>query len=134
MSAKVSLMLALIGVLFLVALPSVVSAQCGDITSSCYTCHAQTHPVLGTTEWHSVFGHRYACWYCHGGNDTAQTKEQAHVGLVQNPLQDPYTSCYACHPGDYLQRAAWLANVMGTPISYPALPFHHGGPVASIAQ
>ena len=122
---KRSLILALIGIsLFAVLLAGwsiripEARAQCGDIRSSCYKCHQETDPVCGTTAWHSEFSHRYACWSCHGGNDTAQDKEQAHMGLVANPLADAYTSCYYCHPDDYQQLAAQYAQSLGMTASY----------------
>lgn len=101
-------------------LPPAARAQCGPITSACYTCHSQTDPVNGTTPWHSVFGHRYACWNCHGGNDVAQDQALAHVGMVRNPLEDAYTSCYACHPEDYQQRAAQYDQLLGSSMSSAA--------------
>ncbi len=125
MSKKLSLTVALVSLLVLflmlalwIARPSVARAQCGDITSTCYKCHQEVHPVCGTTEWHSVYGHRYACWNCHGGNDTAQDKEQAHVGLVVNPLAEAYTSCYTCHPDNYQQLAQRFAQEIGVPVSF----------------
>ncbi|CAG0943569.1 hypothetical protein ANRL1_01392 [Anaerolineae bacterium] len=97
--------------------PSVTSAQCGSIESSCVKCHQSTHPVCGTTEWHSEYGHRYGCWNCHGGNDTAQDKELAHVSLVRHPLEDAYASCYVCHPEDYKQLAERFAKTLGVTVS-----------------
>jgi hypothetical protein len=99
------------------ALPTAALAQCGDIKSSCYSCHQEIHPVCGKTEWHSVYGHRYACWNCHGGNDTARDKELAHVGLVLHPLEDTYTSCYACHAEGYQQLAERFAKEIGVTVS-----------------
>ena len=110
--------LVLILVTVWLTLPPVTGAQCGSIESSCVKCHQETHPVYGTTEWHSEYGHRYACWNCHGGNDTAQDKELAHVGLVQDPLEDAYTSCYACHPENYKQLAERYAKTLGVAVSF----------------
>jgi hypothetical protein len=94
--------------------PIVARAQCGTIESSCYACHAKTNAGGSVAEWHTTFGHRYACWSCHGGNDTAPDKDQAHVGMVLNPLDDAYTNCYFCHPADYQQRAQQLTQMLGT--------------------
>jgi hypothetical protein len=115
-----------------VAVPSAAQAQCGDIKSSCYTCHLETHPVCGTTEWHSEYGHRYACWNCHGGNDTARDKELAHVGLVQHPLEDAYTSCHACHAEEYQQLAERFAKSLGVRVSSREPAPHSGDPLASV--
>lgn len=135
---KVSSMLTL-GMLVLAALiainaamPPPAQAQCGDTQSSCYLCHLETHPVCGTTEWHSIYGHRYACWNCHGGNDTAQTKELAHVGLVRNPLQDAYTSCYPCHAEGYQALAERFAKTIGVTVSTHAPLSRTVAPAGSI--
>lgn len=40
-------------------------------------------------------------------------KDQAHVGMMRNPLDDTYLSCHQCHPDDYRQRAEQFAVVLG---------------------
>ena len=46
-------------------------------------------------------------------------KDQAHVGVMRNPLGDTYLSCHQCHPDDYQQRAEKFAVVLGvTPQSH----------------
>jgi hypothetical protein len=90
------------------------SSGCSSVTeSSCCTCHAQTHPVLITTEWHAIHARQDCCWNCHGGNNRAQDKDQAHAGMVSNPLDDIYLSCHQCHPNDYQQRADRFAVALG---------------------
>ena len=121
MSTRITLTSALMRFLALIALwmfmPTAAHAQCGDIKSSCYKCHQETHPVCGKTEWHSEYGHRYTCWNCHGGNDVAPDKEQAHIGLVRHPLEDAFTSCYPCHPENYQQLAERFARTLGVTVS-----------------
>lgn len=107
-------------------MPSTASAQCGSIESFCARCHQTTHPVCDHTAWHSEYGHRNACWSCHEGNDTAQDKELAHVGLVRNPLDDAYLSCYVCHPDNYQQLAQRYAQSLGMTVS-----FHQSSPPSS---
>lgn len=100
--------------------PSPVSAQCGvnPPRSSCITCHEIQAPVYENGEWHGVHGRKDCCTNCHGGNCSAEEKEQAHVGMIPNPLEDIYTNCHACHPDDYPQRAAIFAAELGiTPSS-----------------
>jgi hypothetical protein len=88
-----------------------VLAQCGNPVSSCVTCHEKQMPVYANGEWHTIHGRKDACANCHGGNIFAIEKEQAHVGLVSNPLSDIYVSCHQCHP-DYTERAARFATVL----------------------
>ena len=124
MSTRITFALALIGLgtwVVLIALwllvPTSAYAQCGDIESSCYKCHQATHPVCGKSEWHSEYGHRYACWNCHGGNDKAQDKELAHVSLVRHPLEEAYTSCYPCHAENYRELAERFAKTLSVTVS-----------------
>lgn len=104
----VSLVMLAIG---LVALffPQAVVAQCDDQKPSCCTCHATAHPVVDQGEWHSIHARKECCRSCHGGNDQAQDKETAHVGMTLHPLDDTYTACHQCHPDDYRQRAEVFA-------------------------
>ena len=97
--------------------PLMTNAQCESIESTCVKCHQETHSVNGTTEWHSEYGHRNTCWNCHGGNDTAQDKDFAHVGLVRHPLEDTYASCYVCHPENYRKLAERYAKTLGVTVS-----------------
>lgn len=104
--------LILTGVGLLIA-PQSAEAQCsGDQQSACCACHAETHPVANQGEWHVEHVGRDCCWYCHGGNTQATDKDEAHVGVVRQPLDDAYLSCHSCHPDDYRDRAAKFAVVL----------------------
>ena len=86
--------------------------------SSCITCHAQVDPVADKGEWHVIHARNDFCRNCHGGDDRTMDKEQAHAGLMPNPLDDTYLSCHACHT-DYQQRAEKFAVILGvTPQSH----------------
>jgi hypothetical protein len=86
--------------------------------SSCMTCHAQVDPIGDKGEWHILHARNDICRNCHGGDDRTMDKDQAHVGMLPNPLDDTYLSCHACHT-DYQQRAARFAAVLGvTPQSH----------------
>jgi hypothetical protein len=112
-----SLVMLAIGLVVLF-MPQAASAQCDDQKPSCCTCHATAHPVVDQGEWHTIHARKECCRACHGGNDQAQDKETAHVGIVLNPLTDTYTSCHACHPTDYRQRAEVFAVALHvTPMS-----------------
>ena len=112
-----SLVMLAIGLVVLF-MPQAAVAQCEDQKPSCCTCHATAHPVLEQGEWHAIHARKECCRSCHGGNDQAQDKETAHVGIVLNPLTDTFTSCHQCHPDDYRQRAERFAVVLHvTPMS-----------------
>ena len=86
--------------------------------SSCLTCHAQTDPIADRGEWHVIHARNDFCRNCHGGDDRTMDKDQAHVGMLANPLDDTYLSCHACHI-DYQQRAEKFAVILGvTPQSH----------------
>ena len=106
--------------------PTVVRAQSGSVPdssgcsyppeSSCSTCHTQVGPLQG--EWHTIHARNDICRNCHGGDDRTMDKDQAHVGMMSNPLDDTYLSCHACHT-DYQQRAEKFAVMLGvTPQSH----------------
>jgi len=106
-----SLITLAIGLLMLFA-PQAAVAQCEDQKPSCCTCHATAHPVTDQGEWHVIHARKECCRACHGGNDQAQDKDTAHVGIVLNPLTDTYTACHQCHPDDYGQRAQVFAAAL----------------------
>jgi hypothetical protein len=103
-----SLVMLAIGLVVLF-MPQAAVAQCNDQKPSCCTCHATAHPVTDQGAWHTIHARKECCRACHGGNDQAQDKETAHVGIVLNPLTDTYTACHQCHPDDYRQRAEVFA-------------------------
>jgi hypothetical protein len=80
------------------------------------------HPVVEQGEWHTIHARKECCRACHGGNDQAQDKETAHVGMTLHPLQDTYLACHQCHPDDYRQRAVVFAMALNvTPQSSESL-------------
>jgi hypothetical protein len=103
-----SLVMLAIGLVVLF-MPQAAVAQCNDQQPSCCTCHATAHPVTDQGAWHTIHARKECCRACHGGNDQAQDKETAHVGMTLHPLDDTYTACHQCHPDDYRQRAEVFA-------------------------
>ena len=75
-----SLVMLAIGLVVLF-MPQAAVAQCEDTKPSCCTCHATAHPVTDQGEWHTIHARKECCRACHGGNDQAQDKETAHVGM-----------------------------------------------------
>ena len=91
-----------------------VRADCGGTpSSSCTTCHAQEDPVSEKGEWHIIHASKDICINCHGGNGTTMNKDLAHENLTAHPLDDIYTDCHSCHPGDYDLRSAIFASTLG---------------------
>jgi hypothetical protein len=121
-----SLIMLAIGLIVLCAPPAVV-AQCEDPQPSCCACHATAHPVTTEGEWHAIHARKECCRACHGGNDRADDKEAAHVGMTLHPLQDTYLACHQCHPDDYQQRAEVFAVALhmtpqsSEPTAHPAV-------------
>jgi hypothetical protein len=52
--------------------------------------------VLVSADFENTVHGRSSCIDCHGGQQSAE-KEQAHVGLVAKPTEDPQQQCGACH-------------------------------------
>jgi hypothetical protein len=130
MSRKWLVSLIFIGVLCLASgvfiwamTPTPVAAQCGSNpppNSSCFTCHVEDNPVNEIGEWHGVHSNSDCCAKCHGGNCATMDEDQAHLGVVTNPLSDIYTNCHSCHPDDYLLRAEVFARDLG--VTYASSP------------
>ena len=127
--AKVLLLAA--GVALWARLPTTAHAQCGDNPpdSSCVTCHEIKDPIYGEGEWHIIHAREDCCTNCHGGNCGAMDKDLAHEGLEARPLEDIYTNCYPCHPGDYEAYATRYGALLGvtpasrtTPTAVPVAP------------
>jgi hypothetical protein len=99
-------------------------AQCDDPPppSNCYQCHEQEYPVFEEGEWHDIHARKDACWQCHGGNTSATTAEQAHQGVIANPLMDIQMDCYPCHPSDYQGRAQRFGALLGISIEDQSSP------------
>ena len=111
--------------------PAPAQAQCGDVPpdSACLTCHEKEAPVNAQGEWHAIHAAKDTCADCHGGNCMAVDKDQAHQGLVLQPLEDIYTDCYHCHPNDYQEKASRFGLTLGvnpgsrpTPTAVPVGP------------
>ena len=106
-----------IGLVVLFA-PQAAVAQCEDPQPSCCACHATAHPVTDQGEWHTIHARKECCRACHGGNDRADDKDTAHIGMTLHPLDDTYLACHQCHPDDYRQRAEVFAVALNiTPAS-----------------
>jgi hypothetical protein len=109
----------LAGLLALLAMAAAPArAQCENPQPiSCVNCHAEQFQGIGFGGWHKIHGAKQWCVNCHGGNGSATNKDQAHEGLVSNPLSDIYTSCHQCHL-DYQEVAAqYAATLQITPSS-----------------
>ncbi len=112
--------------------PSPAQAQCGDIPphSSCITCHESESPVNMQEAWHATHATKDCCASCHAGNCMVADKDLAHQGLVAQPLEDVYTSCYHCHPNDYQEKAEGYALALGVnPGSRPTPTVVPAGPI-----
>ena len=103
-----------------------VIAQAGS--SSCQTCHeAQAQkPVANSGQWHTQHAN-VSCQTCHAGDPQAADQQQAHIGVIRNPLIQAEARCSLCHEGDYVARVATYtpllptatATVAATPTSTP---------------
>ncbi len=104
------------GVFLATATPA--SAQCGSQASSCKNCHEVQGemPVNNDgTSWHQSHAFGDFCYICHGGNQQATDKEEAHTGMVP-PLSDVKASCQQCHVADLDERAQVYATALGVEV------------------
>lgn len=127
------LMLVATGLWLATAYPA--RAQCGSQASSCKNCHEVQGemPVNGDgTSWHQSHAFGDFCYICHAGNNQAQDKAEAHMGMVP-PLSDIKASCMQCHPNDLEARAQVYADTLGVEIGAGAAAAQ-GGETVEPAQ
>jgi hypothetical protein len=109
------------------------SAQCGSQASSCKNCHEVQGemPVNADgTGWHESHAFGDFCYICHGGNNQAMDKADAHNGMV-SPLSDIEASCQQCHVDDLEERAQVYASALGVDIGAGAA---NGGEDGTMGQ
>lgn len=82
------------------AVPARAASPAQTAASTCNTCHESEYSLHDTGNWYCVVEASERCVNCHGGNAEALTEQEAHAGLVVNPLADGGTRCEACHAGE----------------------------------
>ncbi|OGO39141.1 MAG: hypothetical protein A2W35_13730 [Chloroflexi bacterium RBG_16_57_11] len=86
--------------------------------SACATCHENLYLLHDTGKWYCSCKRRADCTVCHAGQADTYIEEQAHLGLIANPIQDNLAACQSCHGEDYeeyIERFALIAGVSSPP-------------------
>ena len=90
-------------------------------------------------KWHIIYASKDICIKCHGGNGTTINKDLAHENLTAHLLDDIYTYCHSCHPGDYDARSVIFTSTLGvkhgscaTPTPIPVNSIHGEQPSGGI--
>ncbi len=94
--------LLMVGFLAGVQSVTVVRAQSSTSVSSsaCMSCHEDQYYLYDTGRWYCVTEAQERCVNCHTGNVDTLNKQEAHTGLIANPLSDGGQHCQTCHAQD----------------------------------
>jgi len=99
----------------------------GDAT--CINCHADLYYLHDTGKWHCLCDATPSCLHCHGGQPNTAAADEAHAGMIANPLQENAAVCQQCHCTDCEERVAeFLAVAGGTVTDGQGRVFPTSGP------
>ena len=112
---------------------SAAYAQTGDPPQDtpCWSCHETEYQCREHGKWCCFSNpHRY-CTDCHGGDDTTWNKDQAHLGIVYNPIAENPAVCQECHPEDAAARIEQFAAMAALDLSATPAPTRTLSPTAA---
>ncbi|MFO0552958.1 MAG: hypothetical protein U0271_31510 [Polyangiaceae bacterium] len=98
--------------------------QCAGVVSECRTCHevrGERPVIAGPLPWHVDHAFADLCSQCHGGDATAQSATEAHIG-VRSPLSDVDAACGNCHGAETQQLATGYSAFAERARSIPPPP------------
>jgi len=99
-----------IGVLFFLSVGFLIAGQSVHIaraqaptqspTPACLSCHEDQYYMYDSGCWYCITEARDRCVNCHAGNGDSMNKQEAHIGLISNPLGNGPDNCKTCHAED----------------------------------
>jgi nitrate/TMAO reductase-like tetraheme cytochrome c subunit len=110
-----AVLLILVGAVALQAGPHPAAAQTPTTENddSCIACHEALYLNHDTGKWYCMCEVKARCTFCHGGVLGETTEEEAHAGMVANPVQHGTETCEGCHPQDVADRVVTFASRAG---------------------
>ena len=114
-----------------ITLPFAQSAQAqiqiGDnyeANDNCIKCHENLYFLHDTGNWYCLRESPMTCTECHGGDPSALTQEQAHVGRAAHPvINEDISKCQECHPMECNERVNMFNQVAGISEVKVAAPY-----------
>jgi hypothetical protein len=85
----------------------------GPDDANCLRCHEDLYYLYDTGKWHCLCEASPSCLHCHGGQPGTLDEEQAHAGMIANPLQANAAVCQQCHGDDSQERVEQFIAVAG---------------------
>jgi hypothetical protein len=111
-AASVGLLLAL-----LLATPAAqaqdAAPTAGPDDANCLNCHEDLYYLYDTGKWHCLCEASPSCLHCHGGQPGTLDEDQAHAGMIANPLQENAAVCQQCHCDDCQERVRRFIALAG---------------------
>jgi hypothetical protein len=81
--------------------------------AACLACHENLYYLHDTGKWHCLCAATPTCVHCHAGQPGALDPDQAHAGLVANPLQNDAAICRQCHCDDCQEKVDRFLAIAG---------------------
>ncbi|MDD5466995.1 MAG: hypothetical protein PHS96_04250 [Anaerolineales bacterium] len=81
---------------------------------ACRSCHELLYYNHDIGKWYCQCKTPVSCTGCHDGRSDTFVEEEAHLGMIANPLVDDAAVCKDCHLEDtpqYVERFAAIAGV-----------------------
>jgi hypothetical protein len=110
-----AVLLILVGAVALLAgsHPAAAQTPTTENDDSCIACHEALYLNHDTGKWYCLCEVKARCTFCHGGVLGETTEEEAHAGMVANPVQHGTETCEGCHPQDVADRVVTFASRAG---------------------
>ncbi len=92
---------------------SALAQQPPEKDTTCIACHQEQYTLYDQGKWYCLYESPVHCTDCHGGQLDTMIKEDAHEGLLTDPLVGNAALCQDCHPNDYQEHVAKFAQIAG---------------------
>ena len=96
------------------AIPAQAQESTPSERSSCRVCHENLYYCFETGKWCCFCGENRTCTDCHHGVEGVWDVEEAHDGLIVNPISEDTGVCESCHGEDthiFVEKFALAAGI-----------------------
>ncbi len=96
---------------------------------ACISCHENQYYMYDSGCWYCITESRDRCVNCHGGDGDSLNEQEAHTGLISNPLGHGSDHCATCHGEDTDELVQELISHTGYHESLENVPYVSDVPV-----
>jgi hypothetical protein len=85
-----------------------------ETSDNCIKCHENLYFLHDTGNWYCLMESPMTCTQCHGGDPSALTQDEAHLGRAAHPvINEDISKCQECHPEQCYERVDLFDQVAG---------------------